>query len=254
VTVRKPFVAGNWKLHKGIAEARELAAAIKEADSETIDVGVAPVATALHAVAEVLAGSDVILAAQNTFHEDSGAYTGELSPELLKDVGCSACLVGHSERRTLFHETDPGVRKKTAALLAKGLMPIVCVGESLSQRDSGMTLDVVLGQVTSTLAGLEEPGSLVFAYEPIWAIGTGRTAKPEDAQQVHAAIREKLAERFDPQVARGIRILYGGSVKPDNAAELLAQPDIDGALVGGASLKAETFVPILRAAQAQVRD
>lgn len=249
---RTPFIAGNWKLHKTLAEAEALARAIADGPREGVDVLVAPVATAITTVVAALADSGVAVAGQNCHQENSGAFTGELSPALLLDAGCSHCIVGHSERRTLFGETDAGVHAKTTALLEAGLTPIVCVGETLEQREAGQTLDVVLGQVRSALEGVDA-SRVVLAYEPVWAIGTGRTASPADAQEVHAAIREtlrSLSGEGGGEVAQGVRILYGGSVKPNNAAELLAEPDIDGALVGGASLKAETFLPIIAAANA----
>lgn len=247
---RLPIVAGNWKLNGTLDEAQKLATSIRDAyrreSWKGVEVVLAPVATALHSVASVLRGTPIGLAGQNTHHETSGAFTGELSPTLLKDVGCTHCIVGHSERRTLFGETDEGVNRKAAAAIAAGLVPIICVGESLAQREAGQTLDVVLSQVDAALAGIDLE-AVVLAYEPIWAIGTGKTASPDDAQEVHAAIRGQLRESRG-EVADGLRILYGGSVKPDNAASLMGQSDIDGALVGGASLKAETFVPIIRAA------
>jgi len=251
MTDRIPLIAGNWKLHNTVAQSRALASAIAAhvGDGLGCEVVLGPVATSLTAVAETLRGSAVGLAAQNTHWEASGAFTGELSPTLLRDAGCSHCIVGHSERRQFFGETDAGVRKKVAALLAHELVPIVCVGESLEQRESGETLPVVLGQVEAATEGLDAVAlaPLVIAYEPIWAIGTGRTAKAEDAQEVHGAIREKLAELKGESWANTVRILYGGSVKPANSDELLAQSDIDGALVGGASLSADDFIPIIDA-------
>lgn len=248
---RTPIVAGNWKLNGTLDEAQSLAKSIRDAYEreswKNVEVVLGPVATALHAVVQVVRGTPIGVSGQNTWHEASGAFTGELSPTLLKDVGCTHCIVGHSERRTLFGETDQGVNAKTKALKAVGLTPIVCVGESLQQREGGKTLDVVLGQVDAALQGIELEG-VVLAYEPIWAIGTGKTASPEDAQEVHAAIRGRLRDSWG-EVADAVRILYGGSVKPNNAASLLAQSDIDGALVGGASLKAETFLPIIDAAR-----
>jgi len=248
---RTPLIAGNWKLHNTVAESQALASAIAAhvGSGLACEVVVAPVATSLAAVHQTLSGSVVGLAAQNTHWEDSGAFTGELSPVLLLDVGCSHCIIGHSERRQYFGETDAGVRKKASALLVRKLVPIVCVGESLEQREAGKTLDVVLGQVEEATDGLDAVAlaPLVIAYEPIWAIGTGRTAKAEDAQEVHAAIRARLADLKGESWADTVRILYGGSVKPANADELLAQPDVDGALVGGASLSAENFVPIIDA-------
>ncbi len=256
-TTRTPIIAGNWKLHKTIAEARELAGVIRKYadDHGGCEVVLAPVATSLSAVAEVLRGSDVGLAAQNVYWEDQGAFTGEIGPSLLKDAGCTHCIVGHSERRQLFGEKNISVRDKVAALLQHGLAPIMCVGETLDQREAGQTLDVVLGQVEAGIAGLDAVGlaPLVLAYEPVWAIGTGRTAQPEDAQEVHAAIRASLAELKGEPWAHGVRILYGGSVKPNNAAELLSQLDIDGALVGGASLAPDTFTPIIDAGIARAK-
>jgi triosephosphate isomerase len=248
---RKPLIAGNWKLNNTVAESQALAGAIAAhvGDGLACDVVVGPVATSLTAVAQTLQGSAVGLSAQNTHWEDSGAFTGELSPTLLLDAGCGYCIIGHSERRQFFGETDAGVRKKVAALLVHKLVPIVCVGESLEQREAGQTLDVVLGQLEAATDGLDAVAlaPLVVAYEPIWAIGTGRTAKAEDAQEVHGAIRAKLAELKGESWANSVRVLYGGSVKPANADELLAQPDIDGALVGGASLSASDFIPIIDA-------
>ncbi len=251
MTSRKPLIAGNWKLHNTVAASQALAAAIAAhvGGQSACDVVVAPVATSLAAVKQTLEGSAVGLAAQNTHSEDSGAFTGELSPVLLVDVGCDYCIVGHSERRQYFGETDAGVRKKAAALLVHKVVPIVCVGESLEQREAGKTLEVVLGQVEAATDGLDAVAlaPLVVAYEPIWAIGTGLTAKSADAQDVHRAIRGHLAELKGKSWADSVRILYGGSVKPSNADELLMQPDVDGALVGGASLSADNFIPIIDA-------
>lgn len=254
---RTPLVAGNWKLHHGVADSVALARAVlHRLDREgRTEVVVAPVFTALYAVHQALSqsgqgeASRVGLAAQDVHWEDQGAFTGEVSAPLLKDVGCSYVIVGHSERRQLFGEQDEGVRRKVAALLSHGLTPIACIGETLEQREAGRTEAVVLGQLDAALTGLDR-GSVarvVIAYEPVWAIGTGRTAKPADAQAVHAAIRARLHERFGDAADR-VRVLYGGSVKPDNAAELMAQPDIDGALVGGASLTPDSFLAIVRAA------
>jgi triosephosphate isomerase len=252
VTKRRPFVAGNWKLHKTVGEATRFAKELKArlAKRTEAEVAVAPVFTALSGVKEALGGSQIKLAAQNVHFEDQGAFTGEVSAPLLKDVGCEYAIVGHSERRHVFGDTDGDINKRVHALLAHGVGPILCVGEQLAEREAGRTLDVVLGQLRAGLDGVEgnRARDLVIAYEPVWAIGTGRTASPTDAQEVHEAIRKALSERFDPKAAEAIRILYGGSVKPDNARELLAQPDIDGALVGGASLTADSFVPIVEAA------
>jgi triosephosphate isomerase len=251
MTRRRPLIAGNWKLNNTIAESKALAAAVaaRVGGGLPCDVVIAPVATALAPVKQTLEGSAVGLSAQNTHWEDSGAFTGELSPALLLDVGCSHCIVGHSERRQYFGETDAGVRKKVAALLVHKVVPIVCVGESLEEREAGKTLDVVLHQVEAATEGLDAVAlaPLVVAYEPIWAIGTGRTAKAEDAQEVQRAIRDCLAKLKGRSWAESVRILYGGSVKPSNADELLAKPDVDGALVGGASLSADDFIPIIDA-------
>lgn len=251
-TNRRPFVAGNWKLHKNLAEATTLVRELKGAlaTARDCEVCVAPVATALSTVAGLLEGTGIRLAAQNVHYADQGAFTGELSPLLLADVGCTHTIVGHSERRQLFGETDAGVQKKVAALLSHDLVPIICCGETLEQREAGKTLDIVLSQVDAALEGHDAAGlgKVIVAYEPIWAIGTGRTASAADAQDVHAKIRSRVAERHGSGLADGLRILYGGSVKPANAAELIGQADIDGALVGGASLEAGTFVPIVEAA------
>ncbi len=246
---RIPFVCGNWKLNKTIADAVALAKGVAAGAADGVDVGVAPVSTALYPVAEALQGSPVLLGGQNCYHETSGAYTGEISPDFFKDVGCDFVIVGHSERRQLFGETDEGVNAKTKAVLAAGLLPIVCVGETIDERKADRTLEVVSTQIRGALAGLsaEQIGSLVVAYEPVWAIGTGLTATTEQAQEVHADIRGLLRELAGDE-AEKVRIQYGGSVKPANAAALLGQPDIDGALVGGAALKAEDFVAIIKAA------
>jgi len=248
--MRTPVMAGNWKMHCTSGEAAILARELAErlATGVEVEVVVAPAATALFSVREVLRGSSISLAAQNLHWEPSGAYTGEISAEMVKDAGCSHVIVGHSERRALFGETDSGVNRKVIAALAQGLTPIVCVGETLEQRQAGTTAEVVLGQVEGALAGLDGDAiaQLLVAYEPVWAIGTGHTASPEQAQEVHGWIRGRLAELAGAEVAEGLRILYGGSVKPDNVANLIDKPDIDGALVGGASLKADSFERIVR--------
>jgi triosephosphate isomerase len=250
--LRRPLVAGNWKLHKTLAESRALAAAVRErVGAARAEVVLAPVLTALSTVREAVAGSAIGLCAQNVYWAPQGAFTGEVSPALLRDAGCTYCIVGHSERRQLFAETDEGVRRKTAALLAAGLTPIVCVGESLAQREALQTEAHVLLQAGTALDGLtpDQAARVVIAYEPIWAIGTGRTASPQDAQAVHSAIRGLLVQRFGRALADAIRILYGGSVKSDNAQALMAESDIDGALVGGASLDAASFAAIVAAAE-----
>ncbi|MFT3922407.1 MAG: triose-phosphate isomerase [Myxococcales bacterium] len=249
---RRQLIAGNWKLHNTLAEsvalARNVVAGAAQAKAEVV---VAPVFTALSAVREALGQSAVGLSAQDVYWEKKGAFTGEVSAPLLRDVGCSYCIVGHSERRQFFGETDESVRRKVRALLDAQLKPIVCVGESLEQREQGATLGVVVGQVSAGLAGFtnEALAEVVIAYEPVWAIGTGKTATPEDAQAVHAGIRAHLKAERGAAFADRVRILYGGSVKAENAAQLMAQPDIDGALVGGASLVLEQFMAIVAAAR-----
>jgi triosephosphate isomerase (TIM) len=247
---RRPLIAGNWKMHKTLAEARALARDIRQglAPGGRAEVALAPPYTALTAVAGELAGSDIRLAAQNAFWEKQGAYTGAISPAMLADVGCQYVIIGHSERRQHFGETNDTVNRRFKAVLENGLAVILCVGETLDERESGQTFKVVRMQLTEGLAGIA-PGAdrLVIAYEPVWAIGTGKTATPQQAQEVHAFLRSLLRE-FRGSAAEEIRIQYGGSVTPDNANTLLAQPDIDGALVGGASLRAELFLPIINAA------
>ena len=239
-------------MHNTLAESAALARAVSEKTAgTTAEVAVAPVFTALTSVRDALSGSHVALSAQDVYWESKGAFTGQVSAPLLKDVGCTYCIVGHSERRQFFGETDETVRRKLRALLAAGIRPILCVGESLEQREQGATVGVVLGQVAAGLAGIptESLAQLVIAYEPVWAIGTGKTATPADAQAVHAALRAQLVHDRGEAFGAAIRLLYGGSVKADNAAQLLAQPDIDGALVGGASLVVEQFVAIVAAAR-----
>jgi len=249
VSARTPILAGNWKLHLTIAEATALAAALRAgcagiADREVI---VAPVFTALAAVAAALAGSPIRVAAQDSHWEEKGAFTGEVSGSLLRDAGCSAVIVGHSERRQLFGETDEQVGRKTHAALRNGLLPIVCVGETLAERESGAVDRVIGRQVRGALAGLgpDQAAALAVAYEPVWAIGTGRTASPAQANEVHAFIRGLLSELFGATVAGRVRVLYGGSVKPDNVDELMREPELDGVLVGGASLEAASFLRIV---------
>jgi triosephosphate isomerase len=248
--MRKPIIAGNWKLQNTIPAALELVRALTTSVGATQDVEVivAPVFTALHAVAREVTGSAIQVAAQDCFWEEAGAYTGEVAPGMLKDAGCSHVIIGHSERRQYFGETDATVNKKVKAALAAGLTPIMCVGETLAQREAGSFRQVVEGQVRAGLAGLStaDVTALVIAYEPVWAIGTGKTATPEQAQEVHALIRTLLAAVASPEAAAGLRILYGGSVNPGNVDELMRQPDLDGALVGGASLKAESFARLVQ--------
>ena len=248
--MRKPLMAGNWKLNLTIEEAAGLAGALREAVGELEDreVMVAPVFTALSAVARVLEGSSIGLGGQNLYWEEKGAFTGEVSGPLLRDAGCSHVIIGHSERRQYFAETDESVNRRTRAALAGGLVPVVCVGETLEERESGRAQEVVERQVRGGLEGFsaDEVSAIVLAYEPVWAIGTGKTATPDEADGVHAFIRGLISSAFGDIVSDRLRILYGGSVKPDNVDDLMARPHIDGALVGGASLKAESFARIAR--------
>jgi triosephosphate isomerase len=250
--MRRPFIAGNWKMNLLRASAVELAEGIaKRADKiEGVDMAVCPPSCYLDAVGRAVAGSKVALGAQNMYHEREGAFTGELSAAMLRDLGCKYVILGHSERRHILGETDAAINEKVHAALSAGLIPIVCVGELLSQRDAGQTLAVIRRQFDGSLAGLsaEQIGTIVIAYEPVWAIGTGKVATPQQAEEVHLALRKIIGERYNGPVAEGVRIQYGGSVKPDNAAELLKQPNIDGALVGGASLKVDQFLGIVAGA------
>lgn len=250
--MRTPIIAGNWKLNNTVGEAVTLTTELKQlvADASGVEIVVAPPFTALAAVSATIAGSNVCLSAQDVYWEERGAFTGEVSPTLLKDVGCEYVIVGHSERRQYFGETNEGVNRKAKAALAQGLKPIICVGELLEEREAGRTEAVIATQVAAGIADLSTPDLLssVIAYEPVWAIGTGRTATPAQAQEVHSLIRSLVALASSDNVAGQIRIQYGGSVKPDNAAALLAKPDVDGALVGGASLDAVSFAAIVKAA------
>ena len=245
---RRPLVAGNWKMHKTLAEAAALAREIRQGYTETMkaEIVLAPPFTALTIVAREISGSSVRLAAQDMFWEKQGAYTGAISPLMLKDAGCQLVIIGHSERRQYFGETEDTVNKKIKAALENGLAPIVCIGETLVQREAQETMTVITSQLTGGLKGLapQELSRLIIAYEPVWAIGTGRTATPAQAQEVHSVIRGQLVAQAGTEVAQELRILYGGSVTPDNIRELAQAPDIDGALVGGASLQAASFLKI----------
>jgi triosephosphate isomerase (TIM) len=251
--MRTPFVVGNWKLNKTIAEAVALVTELKNqlGAFKGVQVGVAPVFTALASVAKRLEGSPIATCAQDAYWESTGAWTGEVSASLIADTGATWAIVGHSERREHFGDTDESVGKKARAVLAAGLGAIVCVGEQLAERDAGRTLAVVSAQLEGALHGIAatDLSRLVLAYEPVWAIGTGRTATPAQAQEVHAHIRKRVGELLGAPAAAAIRIQYGGSVKPSNAEALMAEPDIDGALVGGASLEAANFVAIVKAAR-----
>ncbi len=246
---RKLIIAGNWKMNKTVVEAQSLAAkliplVVGVTDREIV---LAPAFTALHAVSDTIKGTNMSLSAQNLFWEDKGAFTGEISAEMLLDLGCKYVIIGHSERRQFFGETDETANKKIRQALNKGLLPIVCVGELLSEREAGRAHDVIDRQVTGALKGVTtaEMTKVIVAYEPVWAIGTGKTATPDQANEIHAFIRQKVKSLYDTHVAEGIRIQYGGSVTPENVSALMAKPDIDGALVGGASLKPESFAALV---------
>lgn len=248
--MRKPIIAANWKMNKTIDDALEYAKEFKDlvADVTDVDIVIGPVFTALAAVSEKIEDTNIGLAAQDMYWEESGAFTGEISPVMLKDVGCDYVIIGHSERRQYFGETNETVNKKIKVAHEYGLLPIVCVGEKLEEREAGNMKDVIEDQVRNGLNGLSEEQMLktVLAYEPIWAIGTGETATPEQAQEVHSFIREILADMFSSDVASQVRIQYGGSVKPYNIVELMEQPDIDGGLVGGAGLQPDSFSQIVK--------
>jgi triosephosphate isomerase len=249
--MRRRFIAGNWKMNKTTSDAIELSNGLKRElyKIEDVTIVLCPPFTALDEVAEIVAESNIGLGAQNMHWEDAGAFTGEVSPLMLKDLGCAYVILGHSERRQYFHETNETINKKTKTALRHSLTPIVCVGETLQEREAGKTFDIIKDHVTNSLAGLtaEDMDRVVVAYEPVWAIGTGQTATPEQAQEVHAYIRSLLTASFGPEVAERVIILYGGSVKPGNTAELVNQKDIDGALVGGASLEIASFAGIVKA-------
>ena len=249
---RRILIAGNWKMNTRGASAVDLAKAVvaKVGEEPAVDVALCPPSVYLSAVADVVAGTPVGLGSQNVYAADDGAYTGEVNAAMLTDVGCRYVILGHSERRAILKETDAMISEKLHAALAGNLVPIVCVGETLEDRESGNTEKVVETQIRGSLAGLDEvrAAGIVIAYEPVWAIGTGKTASPEQAEEVHAFLRKLLGEMFTSDVADQIVIQYGGSVKPGNAKELLGQPNIDGALVGGAALKADDFIGIIKPA------
>ncbi|MBP1699905.1 MAG: triosephosphate isomerase [Deltaproteobacteria bacterium] len=247
---RLPFMAGNWKMNKTVGEALDLVRELKASLSgvQGVEVAVAPPYTALYAVHKELVGSSIHLAAQNLYWEEKGAFTGEVSPLMLKEVGCHYVIIGHSERRQFFGETDETVNRRIKAALAQSLKVIFCIGETLKEREEGKTFSVIERQVDGGLRGLgeREMKNMVIAYEPVWAIGTGKTATPEQAEEVHRFIRGRLEKLYSRGVSEEIRIQYGGSVTPENVQGLMNQPNIDGALVGGASLKAESFSKIVR--------
>ena len=249
---RRPIVAGNWKMHKTVAEAIALSQGVAAAVAAVpgVDVVVCPPFTALQAVAGMLQRTTVGVGAQDCYWASQGAFTGEIAPGMIQEAGARYCILGHSERRALFDETNETVAKKLQAVLAQGVIPIVCVGETLAQRTAGQTLVIVEEQLRVGLAPVTsgQATTLIIAYEPVWAIGTGQNATPAQAQEVHAFIRQQLAARFSPAAAQAIRLQYGGSVKPDNSQALINQRDIDGFLVGGASLDAASFTAIVQAA------
>jgi triosephosphate isomerase len=244
---RTPYIAGNWKMHKTISEARDLASElVRELSGVSSKLMIAPPFTALPAVAEVVADSDIKLGAQNMAAEEAGAHTGEVSVLMLADIGVEVVILGHSERRHTYGETDELINAKVKLALAHGMEPILCVGETLEEREAGTAESVVQDQLAAGLDGVGEDqlASITIAYEPVWAIGTGRTATPEDADAIHRIIRNRFSTMYSADAAERMVIQYGGSVKPNNIAGLMVKGNIDGALVGGASLKAETFVPI----------
>ena len=249
--MRTPLIAGNWKMYKTVSEAVELVeallAGVERGYSDDRAVLICPPFTSLYPLAPLLAEGPIALGGQNMYYAEQGAFTGEVSPLMLRDIGCSYVLLGHSERRQVFGEDDALINKKTQAAVAAGLTPVLCIGETKPQRDGGQAEFITVGQLRAGLDGLtpEQVANTVIAYEPVWAIGTGDTATPADAQAMHAAIRAALAEAFGQDVADVVRILYGGSVKPDNVDTLMAQVDIDGALVGGASLQSDSFLRIV---------
>lgn len=247
--MRIPVIAGNWKLFKKSAEAVQLVEGIMPLvkGKGGVEIIVAPVFTVLDRVGKAIAGSGIKLSAQNCYWEEEGAFTGEVSPGMLLDAGCSHVIIGHSERRQYFGESDDTVNRKIKAARAAGLTVIFCIGETLEERESGQTFTVLQRQITGGLAGVAGLEDVIIAYEPVWAIGTGKTASDAQAQEAHAYIRGAVAALYDAAVAGKVRILYGGSVKPENIAGLIAQPDIDGALVGGASLKADSFAALVQA-------
>jgi triosephosphate isomerase len=248
--MRKPIIVGNWKMNKTVSEAMDMVKDLiaRVGDVDNVDIAVAPPFIALGPVSRACRDTNVAIAAQNIFWEDSGAFTGEISPPMLVDICCEYAIIGHSERRAIMGESNEMVNKKIFAALKHNLTPIVCVGETLNEREGNETFKVIETQIRGGLYGLSGDAAkkIVLAYEPVWAIGTGQTATPEQAQEVHALIREELTGLFDSETSEAIRIQYGGSVKPKNIAELMAQDDIDGALVGGASLEAGSFADIVK--------
>jgi len=248
--MRRPIIAGNWKMNKGIHEAIDLVNKIKRSvySIENVDIVVCPPYTALSEVYELVMETNIALGGQDIYWEKEGAFTGEISCAMLKDAGCKYVIIGHSERRAYFHETNETVNRKIKAALASGLLPIMCVGETLSERKAGKAFDIIKDHVENGLKGIdeEEMAKVIIAYEPVWAIGTGVNATKDEAEEAHKYIRGLLSGLYSRDLAESVRIQYGGSVKPDNIRELINEPDVDGALVGGASLKAESFVEIIK--------
>ena len=247
---RRILIAGNWKMNKTATEAAALVTEIKRDvfDIDNVDILVCPPFTALAVVGDVVRDSNVSLGAQNMYFEDKGAYTGEISTAMLKDCGCTHVIIGHSERRTIFNESDETINKKVKKALEAGLISILCIGEKLEEREANKTFEVITNQLEGDLAGIDSDNikKIIIAYEPVWAIGTGKTATSEQAQEAHAFIRNLIKEKYDSVVADGIIILYGGSMKPANVEELVSQPDVDGGLIGGASLEAASFVELVK--------
>ncbi|MEK6645885.1 MAG: triose-phosphate isomerase [Candidatus Firestonebacteria bacterium] len=248
--MRKPFIAGNWKMYKLTKEAIQLVNGIKSGISDVngVDVAVCPPYTSLSVISEAIKSSKIMLGAQNVHWETKGAFTGEVSPQMLLDIGCTLVIIGHSERRTYFGETDETINKKIKSVLLVGLNPIFCVGETLSEREKGITEEIIKRQITEGLKDikLESMSKITIAYEPVWAIGTGKTATPKQANDVHIFIRGIIKQLYGNEIAQNVRIQYGGSVKSENIAELMKESDIDGALVGGASLEADTFIKLIK--------
>jgi triosephosphate isomerase len=251
--MRKKIIAGNWKMNKTNSEAIQLVKMIKikVTDIKKIDMVVCPPFTALSSVNDIVRDSNLKLGAQNLFWEEKGAYTGEISVNMILSTGCSYVIIGHSERRQYFGETDETVNKKIKTALKSGLLPIVCIGETLEQREKGITQEIIDRQIRGGFSGLtsSDISKIIIAYEPVWAIGTGRNATPEQAQEVHSFIRKVLSQMYDKNLSENLRIQYGGSVNTKNSRDLLSQPDIDGALVGGASLEADSFVDIIKSCE-----
>jgi len=249
ITMRKPIIAGNWKMHKTIDESIELANAIKRGvyDIESVEIVLCPTFTSLSDISEMITDTNIELGAQNCYWLNEGAYTGEIAPKMLKKAGCTYVIIGHSERRAMFGETNETVNKKVIAVLKEDLKPIMCVGERLEEREANKTFDVIKDHMEGGLKNVPEKDmkNIVIAYEPVWAIGTGKNATPQQAEEVHKFIRELLSKMYTGSLADEIRIQYGGSVKPDNIEGIMKEADVDGALVGGASLKADSFVDLI---------